>query len=56
MKYLKLHYLLWTLLVIAFTLLDLVLWVVIYTLYVLWNFKLPKDLWGACHQSSHSDE
>lgn len=56
MKHLKLHIILWWLLVLLFTLCDLMLWIIIYMLYILWEFNIPKDFWAKLHQSSYSDE
>lgn len=56
MKYLGLHILVWRLLVLVFTLLDLVLWTIVYILYAFWEFKIPKDFWSELHKSSKRDE
>ena len=56
MKYLKIHKLIWLILVLAFTAVDAAMWLVAYIVYVLWEFRFPKKFWKELHQSSYSDE
>lgn len=46
MKYLGIHKLLWFLLVLFFTLIQMMIVGVMYIAYIIWNFKLPEgNLW-----------
>ena len=39
-----------------FTLFEIVMICVAYVVYILWNFKIPSNLWEVTHTSSKSDE
>ena len=56
MKYLKIHKLIWLILVLAFTAVDASMWLVAYIVYVLWEFRFPKKFWKELHQSSDIEE
>lgn len=50
MKYLCLHKILWLLIVLAYTFIEIALVLVIYIAYVLWNFKFPQtNIWKNIH-------
>ena len=49
MKYLGIHKLLWLLLVVVYTLLDLLLIGIDSLFYIMWHFKIPKNQWRKCH-------
>ena len=51
MKYLQLHKLLWFLIVVAFTLLEGMVILLFLVLYVVWNFKFPKNFWRLFHNA-----
>jgi hypothetical protein len=56
MKYLGLHKLIWLVILIVFTLFEMAMICVAYAVYILWNFKLPPNLWKIMHTSSKTDE
>ena len=56
MKYLGLHKVLWMAIVILFTLFEMALLIIAYVVYLLWNLKLPPNLWAEVHTSSRYDE
>lgn len=50
MKYLRLHNLLVIVIIGVFLLIEIVIvYIVYYTLYVLWNFEIPKNFWLITH-------
>lgn len=49
MKYLGIHKLLWFLLVLIYTMIDLLLVIISDIFYVIWNFKIPKNQWSNYH-------
>ena len=53
MKYLKIHKLLWFIIVVAFTLLEGAVIVLYYIIFLIWNFRYPKDLWAGFHSAEH---
>jgi hypothetical protein len=56
MKYLGLHKLIWLVILIVFTLFEMALICVVYVVYILWNFKIPPNLWKVTHTSRTRDE
>lgn len=56
MKYLGLHKIIWFVVVVLFTLFEMMLLAVIYAIYLLWNLRLPPNLWIHAHTSSRTDE
>ena len=52
MKYLYIHKIIWAILVIGWTLIESAIICIGCILYVLWNFKLPKNAWSICHTYS----
>ena len=55
MKYLQLHKLIWLILVLALTFIDITLVAIDYLIYVIWNFKLSfpfKETWKEMHYKS----
>lgn len=56
MKYLKIHKLLWFIIVVAFTLLEGAVIVLYYIIFLIWNFRYPKDLWAVFHSAEHDYE
>ena len=53
MKYLQLHKLIWLILVLALTFIELVFVAIDYLIYVIWNFKLSypfKKVWKEEHR------
>ena len=55
MKYLAIHKLLWFIIVVAFTLFEGILFLIFWTVYVVWNFRLPKDSWRELHNKDAID-
>ena len=51
MRYLGLHKLLWFLIVVTFTLFEGMFILVFWVLYVVWNFKIPKNVWRLFHNA-----
>ena len=51
MRYLKLHKLLWFLIVVAYTLVDCICIFVYLALYFIWNFKFKKCSWKSFHKA-----
>lgn len=49
MKYLGIHKLLWLLIVIIYTLFDILITYFMYIIYIIWNFKIPKNWWREYH-------
>lgn len=49
MKYLGLHKIVWAILVLVWLITEILIWGLIYILYVIWNFKIPHDLWLKFH-------
>lgn len=57
MKYLMIHKLLWIVIVLLSVIFELLYCAVGYILYVLWNFKFPKDnLWETSHTYYDTDK
>lgn len=56
MKYLGLHKIIWFVVVVVFTFLEMVVLAVIYAIYLLWNLRLPHNLWSYVHTSNEEDE
>lgn len=56
MKYLRLHKLIWFVILIVFTLFEMAMICVAYAVYILWNFELPPNLWKITHTSTKFDE
>lgn len=52
MKYLYIHKMIWFLLIVSWTLFEAIIISIYYILYVLWNFKLPKNVWSSWHTYS----
>lgn len=52
MKYLCIHKIIWAMLVIGWTLIESTIICIGCILYILWNFKLPKNVWSICHTYS----
>lgn len=52
MKYFAIHKAIWAILVIAFTLFQLVIMLFIALLYVIWNFKVPRNWWTELNSST----
>lgn len=52
MKYLYIHKIIWAILVIGWTLVESIIIYTFVLLYVLWNFKLPENVWSICHTYS----
>ena len=42
--------------VIMFTSFEMILLIIAYVVYLLWNLKLPPNLWVEVHTSSRTDE
>lgn len=55
MKYLCIHKIIWFLLIIFWTLFEFIIICIHYILYILWNFKFPKQLWEKWHTYSYLD-
>ena len=53
MKYLKIHKLIWLLLVVGFTSLEILFYLLDCTLYFIWNLRLPRESWSEIH---HADK
>lgn len=49
MKYLRLHKILWAILVLVWLIIDILYFGFFYILYVIWNFKIPHDFWLEFH-------
>lgn len=45
MKYIGIHKLLWILILISYLILEIVFIGVLYILYIIWNFHLPRVNW-----------
>lgn len=56
MKYLNIHKLLWFIIVVAFTLFEGVIVVLCWIILWVWNFRLPKGLWGKFHSAKNDYE
>lgn len=52
MKYLCIHKIIWAILVMGWTLVESIIIYIGCILYILWNFKLPKNVWCICHTYS----
>lgn len=52
MKYLYIHKMIWFLLIVSWTSFEAIIISIYYILYVLWNFKLPKNVWSSWHTYS----
>lgn len=53
MKYLKIHKLIWFLLVVAATLIEGVFCIIVFIIWTLWNFKFPRNLWSNTHRADN---
>lgn len=53
MKYLRIHKVIWLLLVIAYTFLEFVYLSIFYICYFVWTFKVDKNFWAMFHESSY---
>lgn len=51
MKYLKLHNLLWFLLVAVYALIEYICVLIYLVLYFIWNFKIKKGYWKSIHKA-----
>ena len=49
MKYLGLHKLIWAVLVLVWLLVEMTFIGICYVIYIIWNFKLPKNFWFKWH-------
>ena len=49
MKYLGLHYLLIVIILLAWLIVEMLICGLFYILYVIWNFKLPRNFWFKLH-------
>lgn len=52
MKYLYIHKIIWVILVTGWTLFESTIICIYCILYILWNFKLPKNVWSSWHTYS----
>lgn len=52
MKYLYIHKMIWFLLIVSWTSFEAIIISIYYILYVLWNFKPPKNVWSSWHTYS----
>lgn len=53
MKYLGIHKLLWFIIVVAYTLFEGLWFLIIWVVYVLWNFRFPRKLWSESHKADY---
>lgn len=56
MRYLGIHKLLWFLIVVAFTLLESILILLYWIVFVVWNLHLPRNLWASFHNAQEDWE
>ena len=49
MKYLGLHKILWAILVLVWLIIEILYFGFFYILYVIWNFKIPRNFWLKFH-------
>ena len=50
MKYLGIHKLIWFLLLLSWLIVEIIFVSIVYILYIMWNFKLPKfNMWYYLH-------
>lgn len=56
MKYLQLHKLIWLILVLTITFIELVFVAISYVFYVIWNFKLSFPFTETWKELHHNDE
>lgn len=56
MKHLKIHKLLWFIIVVAFTFLEGAVFVLYSIVFLVWNFHFPKCLWSEFHSAEHDYE
>lgn len=49
MKYLKLHKLIWFIIVLIFTLFEIIIICTYVFFYFVWNLKIPKHVWSEEH-------
>lgn len=49
MKYLGLHKIIWAILVLVWLILEILYLGFFYILYVIWNFRFPKNFWYKSH-------
>lgn len=49
MKYLGLHKILWAILVLVGLIIEILYFGSFYILYVIWNFKIPRNFWLEFH-------
>ena len=49
MKYLRIHKLLLAIFVIAFTICEIFMFGIVAALYIVWNFKIPREMWKSFH-------
>lgn len=54
MKYLRIHDLLFIILLIAYILIEIIFIGIVATIYVIWNFELPKTLWSDFHEEENT--
>lgn len=56
MKYLMIHKLVWIILVLIYTIAEMIFYYgIYYIIYVLWNFKFPKNWWERFHEYDNYD-
>lgn len=54
MKYLGLHKILWAILVLVWLIIEIFILGSYYVLYVMWNFKIPRNFWLEFHSGRSS--
>ena len=54
MKYLGLHKILWAILVLVWLIIEILYFGSFYILYVIWNFKIPRNFWLEFHSGRSS--
>lgn len=55
MKNLAIHKLLWFIIVVVFTLFEGIVFLISWVIYVVWNFRIPKNSWRELHNKYAPD-